>query len=310
MMKWIERFLLPALLLLSLTVACSARNGHLIPLGVDNEEETILASQPRLVTFSQLQADPDAFRDRLIRVSGSLLKAGPPDCLPYSGPASEWALIAEELRLDATGFEREVSMLGEGLPMTVDGYFRLYEGALGCGKTAPDGSAWTLQVLKIAQPNPLVASVPQPGGFTSVNAAPVVPAISPGTTATPANQVTTPAVATAEGTAEVTATGSGLAIPTATPIPGAATRTPIPTASFTPAATSRFTATPTSTPRPGTPTSVPTPTPRSTSLPGSTPTHSPTATTSPYPGPGTPTPTATPTIEGYPGQPTATPSYP
>ena len=115
-----------------------------------------MSGQAQLVTFSELQADPESFQNRLVRVSGSLLKLPPPGCLPYSGPGIEWALIAEELRLDAIGFERVISLLTNGLPMTVDGFFRLYEGPLGCGKGAPDGSAWYLEVIQIVQPNPLV----------------------------------------------------------------------------------------------------------------------------------------------------------
>jgi hypothetical protein len=316
MMTLTKRFLLPAFLLLTLTVACSSRDGHLIPLDPGNGEETILAGQPQLVTFSQLQADPDAFRDRLIRVSGSLLKAGPPPCLPYSGPAAEWALIAEELRLDATGFEQAVSMLDSGLPMTVDGFFRLYEGALGCGKAAPDGSTWTLEVLKVVQPNPIVAAGPrrQTGEVTSLPASPVAPVIEPVVSATPAGPATMSPNATPDLTSVATSTAPGQSIPTATatPIPGAVTRTPIPTASNTPAATSRFTATPTFTPLPGTPPSAPTPTPTTTPVPGLTPTRTPTATIGPYPGSGTPTATATatPTVQGYPAEPTTTPGYP
>ncbi|MGD2077361.1 MAG: hypothetical protein PVH18_03210 [Chloroflexota bacterium] len=295
-------------LLLPFFVACSARNGQLKPLRPGEEGELLIVAQPQLVTFSQLQDDPDSFRDRLIRVSGSLLKAPLPDCVPYSGPAIEWALISEELRLDATGFERAISMLDNGLSMTVDGMFRLYEGPLGCGKAAPDGSAWFLEVIKIVQPNPLVASGIPSGGLPAGATTPGMPVVPPGSTATATGQVTPPGTPGPGGTPTMTPTGLASAIPTATstPGPGTITATSIPTASPSPSATSRFTPTPTRTPLPGTPTVTPTPT--STLGPGSTPT--PTPTVDQYPGPGTPT--ATPTSDGYPPLPptTLTPGYP
>jgi hypothetical protein len=39
--------------------------------------------------------------------------------------------------------------------MTVEGYWRLYEGPLGCGKNAPRAAIWYLEVLRIVEPNPL-----------------------------------------------------------------------------------------------------------------------------------------------------------
>lgn len=310
MKKLIRRILFLLIVILPLSVACAGRSGQLKPLDPGGEGEVILAGQPQLVTFSQLQEDPDAFQDRLVRVSGSLLKASPPNCAPYSGPAVEWALIAEALRLDAVGFERAVDVLDNDLPMTVDGFFRLYEGALGCGKAAPDGSAWFLEVIRIVQPNPLIASGLQPGGLISAAITPGGPGEPSGSTVTPAIQETVPVAGTPGGTPTLTPTGSTSPVPTATdtPAPGTITLTSIPTASPTPSATSRFTATPTRTPLPGTATSTPTPTPTPTPAPGSTTTPTPTATIDQYPGGGTPTPT--PTGEAYLSQPTSTPGYP
>lgn len=313
MNRSIGKVLLPAILLLPLLVACARAGGQLKPLGPGGEGEVILAGQPQLVTFSELQADPEAFQDRLIRVSGTLLKAAPPSCVPYSGPAVEWALIAEELRLDAVGYERAVSMLDDGLPMTVDGFFRLYEGALGCGKAAPDGSAWFLQVIQIVQPNPLIASGLPPGGLVVANGTPAGLSAGFGTPSsgvvTPGG-LTPPGSETPGGTPGMTPTGLTSPIPTATetPLPGTVIATPIPTASTTPSATSRFTPTPTRTPLPGTATITLTPTRTPTLAPGSTPTATPTV--DQYPGPGTPTPTRTPTRLGYPPPPSVTPSYP
>jgi hypothetical protein len=307
MKRSIRQVILLAILLLPLLVACATRGGQLKPLAPGGEGDVILAGQPQLVTFSQLQTDPEAFQNRLIRVSGTLLKASPPACVPYSGPAIEWALIAEELRLDAVGFERAVSMLDDSLPMTVDGFFRLYEGALGCGKAAPDGSAWYLEVIQIVQPNPLIASGLPQGGLITLSGTPVGSGASSGGIGGPAGQAP-PGNETPGATPATTPTGLTSPIPTSTTVvlPGTGTATSIPTASSMPSATSRFTLTPTRTPLPGTTTITPTPTRASTIVPGSTPT--PTPTVDQYPGPGTPTPT--PTSQGYPSPPSVTPSYP
>jgi len=278
-----------ATVLLPLLVACSTQDGQLKPLRPGEEGGMLLAAQPQLVTFSQLQADPEAFQDRLLRVSGSLFKAPLPDCVPYSGPLIEWALIADALRLDAVGFENAVGLLLDGAPMTVDGIFRLYEGPLGCGKAASDGTAWYLEVLRIVQPNPLVASAPQPGGIIPSSATPGGPIVPPGSTATPTSQITPPTSGTPGIVPTTTSTGTPPVVPTATATPGlgTVTVTSFPTAS----STSQFTPTPSRLPI------TPTPTPTSAQgTPGATPT--PTATVDQYPGPGTPTATAT--VDGYP----------
>ena len=289
-----RRYFSIVLLLLPAFVACTQRAGQLNPLRPDGSDELLLAAQPQLVTFSELQADPEAFQDRLIRVSGTLLKLPPPECLPKSGPAVAWALIADELRLDAVGFERIISLSNDDLPMTVDGFFRLYEGPLGCGKEAPDGSAWFLEVIQIVQPNPLVGagrpsgsigfSTVPPGGLGPTPGGPLLPTPS-----------TAPGTGTPSGVPTMTPTGETPSPPTATVEGGIPRATSIPTATATGEATSELTPTPTPTPLPGTTTATPTVTRGS----GPTRTPTPTATRDPYIGP--PTPTATPTLDGYPG---------
>jgi hypothetical protein len=295
--KMRKKIILLATFLLPLFVACSGRDGQLKPLRPGTEGELLLAAQPQLVTFTQLQEDPEAFQNRLLRVSGSLFKLPPPDCVPYSGPIIEWALIADALRLDAVGFENAVGLLVDGMPMTVDGTFRLYEGPLGCGKAAADGTGWYLEVLRIVQPNPLVASAPKPGGIIPNTTTPGVPIVPPGSTATPTGQTTPPITGTAGLVPTATATGTQPVVPTATVTPGpgtvTATSTPtgLPTVSVTPQLT------PTPSPLPGTPTVTPT------SVQGTT-VPTPTPTVGQYPAPNTPT--ATPTVNGYPGPATVT----
>jgi hypothetical protein len=266
----------------------------------------IIASQPQLVTFDELQEDPEAYQDELIRVTGSFFRLPPPECLLYTGPGTSWSLISDNLRLDALGFEQSLQLVRPGIELTVDGIFRKYEGPLGCGKRPPEGIAWFLETTQIVQPNPLARVIgtvesdlppifppllgsPTPPGTIppNVTANPTfgISPTPPGTvpTATPSPAVTI--IGTATATAIAT---SGTQIPTATPSPsstsgsGTATVTPLPTPTSGPGTT---TPVPTSTVQP---TPGPTQPPLSTSTPGG------------YPIPTPPTPTSSPT--GYPGK--------
>jgi hypothetical protein len=111
---------------------------------------------PVAVTFTELNADPLAFLNLPITVSGSFIKLDPPSCPRFTGPNPQWALVSEDLQLEAKGFERIVQILSPGTNMAIEGIWRLYQGPLGCGKGPPVGSAWYLQVQRIVQPNPLV----------------------------------------------------------------------------------------------------------------------------------------------------------
>ena len=58
-----QRKLLIILFLLPLLAACSERDGQLKPLRPSGDGDLLLAAQPQLVTFSELQDDPEAFQD-------------------------------------------------------------------------------------------------------------------------------------------------------------------------------------------------------------------------------------------------------
>jgi len=253
-----------------------------------------LDSEPAVLTFAELNADPDAYRDRRIQVAGDYASVPPPDCTPYSGPAIRWSLVAEELQLNAVGFENVLRLLAEGTPMTVTGIWRLYSGPVGCGKAPPDANVWFLAVDQIVEPNPLFGE----GGVMLT-----VVAGSPLATLPPLD-LTAPTV---EATPTLTATA-----PLASPDAPVATAPPLPTIG----AAATATATPTTTATVTTPGAGGTPTPTSTPTPTGTPGPSPTAGPSPTPSatieggetttPGIPTATTDP--NGYPGG--GTPGYP
>ena len=115
-----------------------------------------ISSQPVIVTFAQLNEDPFALINRTIRVTGSYTPLDLPRCDgSYSGPHIVWALIAEELQLDARGFEQIMALVPPGTNLTIEGIWRHYEGPHGCGKEPPTATVWYLEVSRIVQPNPL-----------------------------------------------------------------------------------------------------------------------------------------------------------
>lgn len=291
------------IILISLA-ACSGREGQLKPLATSVLSGQSFDTEPELVTFAQLEANPEQYQDRLIRVTGNFLHLAPPECYPYLSYGAEWSLVSEALRLDALGFEDLMRLVAEGLTVTVDGFFRLYQGPLGCGKTAPLATAWYLQTLRIVQPNPLVRTEGENGfGVVLISPTPFGTLLPPGTI--PGLTITPGGTAVQTGVPTGTPTIFGTMIPTSTgTITPTGTRltTGTPGPSPTPSVTGTITVTPvgspslTATAGPGTATATSGPRPTQPPLPTS------------YPG----FPTATSTISPYPPQvPTSEPTgYP
>ena len=286
------------LLLAGLVLVVSAlvnRNGRpLYPnLPTFTPPAATLTGELAVLTFAELNADPDAYRDRRIQVAGDFASVPPPTCTPHAGPSIRWSLVAEELQLNAVGFENVLRLLAEGTPMTVTGIWRLYSGPAGCGKAPPDANVWFLAVDQIVEPNPL---------FGEGGAMLTVVAGSPLATLPPLDLT----VPTATATPTLTAT-----VPLAPPdAPLATTPAVLPTIGAAATATPTTTATLATPGTAGTPT--PTPTPTQTGTPGPSPTAGPSPTPSATIEGGATTepgiPTATPGGTGYPGE--GTPSYP
>jgi hypothetical protein len=247
-------------------------------------------SQAILVTFDELNANPHAFRDQRIHVTGGYTPLPKPDCPNYKGVVIRWALVSNSLQLNGYGFEDVLQMLPADTMLTVEGIWRLFEGTAGCGKGAPRETIWYLQVERILQPNPLFGLGPVLSEDTS------------GTLNVPTPEAPTPS--TAEGTAVPELTPSGTPTITGTP-------TIVLTVSLTPSPSATLTLTPdglTLTPSSSTVTSTPNPlaSPTATgtipSTAPATPQTTPGAPTPTVPGLGTSTPGPSPTPGGgYPG---------
>lgn len=251
----------------------------------------LISREPENVTFSQLNEDPIAYIGRLVQVSGNPILLTLPTCSPYSGPTIRWGLVGEELQLNGRGYEQIMRQVSPDAFLTLKGIWRLYDGPLGCGKGAPSGLVWYLDVTQIVAPNPLPL---RDGSLLNIPVQPADPlaTLAPAPTHDPSQPTATPTLPTPAGTPSSSATPTvavgvpGTATPTATPDPNR-TNTPTPANTPTPTATN----TPNGlTPNTPTPTVSPTPTPTITN--GGQPPPPPPATATPgsYGGPPAPPP--------------------
>ena len=230
-----------------------------------------MSRQPAAVSFLALDANPAQHRNQLIRVTGAFTSLPEPPCEPYKGPAIDWALVDRDLRLDVQGYSRVMHLVPEGTSVTVDGFWQLYEGPVGCGKEPPRLTLWYLRAVQLVAPNPLPQLAALPEQPTEPEEA-GSPTPTPEESGTPTPEATPSPTATATGaTPTPQLTASPAATPEETPTEGAETATATPQGEDTPEVSP--TATPTQEGEEGTP------------PPGETPTPS------DYPGPPDPTET-------------------
>ncbi|MEW5985970.1 MAG: hypothetical protein AB1791_05000, partial [Chloroflexota bacterium] len=184
MVKQYCRSLWTVIALVIIVAACQARPGQLGPPRPTAEGGVVILGQPATVDFTSLNANPERYQDQFIRASGAYLPLPLPGCAPNHGPHTGWALVADGLRLDAAGYEWLLPLIPEGLPLVVDGFWRRYQGPLGCGKGAPAGLAWYLETARIVEPNPLAQTGVEAVGPPAVATAP--PSLLPTSTPPPA----------------------------------------------------------------------------------------------------------------------------
>ncbi|WP_374687264.1 hypothetical protein [Promineifilum sp.] len=285
--------LLGGLAVVALTLASPGNRGLFPNLPTFTPLAAEITSEAELIGFAELNADPAAFRDRRIQVSGVYTPVEVPDCRPFAGPVVRWSLVDEELQLNAIGFENVLPLLDDGTEMTIAGIWRVYQGPLGCGKEPADDELWYLAVDQILEPNPLFGAG---GSSLTVVAGSPQPTLPPLDLALPTPAATTALTATETlpPTASLAPTlPFGLTMTSTPTIPVSGTPSPTVTVGATGTlGTPAGTGTPTLTVTPG-----PSPTPSPTLSGSETATlEIPTATTE---GPGYPIP-PTSTTEGYP----------
>ncbi len=277
----------PLVLLLALT-GCGRDDDATLPSPASLTAEAVTTAVPLL----DLAVDPAAYEDQWVQVSGQygLLPIPPCDAAVHLPPAT-WSLIDRGVVVRMAGMENVLRPLAsDGQTVVVEGYWRRWEGRVGCGTAAFPSTVWYLQVRSILSPNPLVRATFTPMGAIAAATLPSPGTPLPSPTAVPSTATSTPSgggVSTPTATATrpvsplATPTGPFSPLPTLSP-PASPTLIPSGTVlpTFTPQADATGPSSPIATPQPTTSgTASPTTTPQATAT--STRTPTPSATSAP-----------------------------
>ncbi len=162
-MKWY--FTIPLLLMLvAVSAACRRTEEPDEKVGGTFVAEFVSAEP---VSLSDLAANPAAYRDKRIQITGEfqpLAQLACADSNPRPGPAT-WSVVAEGWVAQAgSKFEDISKLLPTGLTVTAEGTWRLWSGAIGCGKRAENVEMWYLEVTELLEPRPLVSMTLTPSG--------------------------------------------------------------------------------------------------------------------------------------------------
>lgn len=246
-----QRTLIWFLILFLLLVGCRPQ-GSFKPERAEETPAGDLVRRPLVVSFEELDANPRAFQNRLLRVTGELLQVDPLPCAQVNGPAPQWALINQDLRLNGRGFGPILELVPEASQLTVDGFWRRYRGPLGCGKEPAADTLWYLEAIRLVQPNPfpgiveLLPTGPAPATIEPLESPSPSPTATATATGTPTPTMTATVTGTPPTTTPPTTEGEVTATQTLTPSPSATLR-PGETTTATPSATASSTPSPTAT---------------------------------------------------------------
>ncbi len=164
-----QRNLIFGLVLVTLLIACSgSQRPTPTPFAESNGTAAADSSAtPQNVTLADLAADPEAYTDSLVTITGHYRRLPLLVCEtdPHPSPAT-WQLEGEDGSLIAVGgFDSQVrSLLPTDLTMTVAGVWQQFEGPVGCGKSATTVQLWYLKVSDILSPSPIARVTLTPTG--------------------------------------------------------------------------------------------------------------------------------------------------
>ncbi|MCA9918555.1 MAG: hypothetical protein KC445_11420 [Anaerolineales bacterium] len=226
-----SRHLIFLLVLLTFFAGCSGDERPTpTPFSEDGIVEETPSGAPLEISISDLAADPEAYADTLVRISGKFRRLPLLVCEndPHPAPAT-WQLVAEDGSLVALGgFDSQVrSLLPNDLTMTASGIWQLFDGPVGCGKSASSTQIWYLKVSDIVSPSPIARVTLTPTGSGSQIAATGGEGDGDGDTAvsTPDENGNLPPTATSADGSAPNSTPTSASNPTQ-PSGGSATQTP------------------------------------------------------------------------------------
>jgi hypothetical protein len=149
--------------------ACQGIDGAFGPISPTPTQIGVVNRPPVPVNFETLHSDPFIFVDRFVQVTGRYAPPRQLICSRQRGPSIDWFLISDGLEMNMSGFGSVVTIAPEQAFFTLDGIWRQYDGPVGCAKEPKQETVWYLEVVRIVDPNPLVAST------NSLNGVAVIP---------------------------------------------------------------------------------------------------------------------------------------
>lgn len=155
-----QRYFIFLTVLLTLFIACTAEKRPTpTPFAEDGAvEQTPEPATSLAISITDLAADPEAFANRVVEITGRYQRLPLLICETDAQPApATWQLQAEDGSIiDVGGFDSQLrSLLPDDLTLTVRGVWQLFEGPVGCGKNAATTQIWYLQVSDILSPSPI-----------------------------------------------------------------------------------------------------------------------------------------------------------
>ncbi|MEM8856889.1 MAG: hypothetical protein AAGD96_01125 [Chloroflexota bacterium] len=149
--------------------ACQYQDAAFGPIFPTPTHIGVVSRPPIPVDFVTLNSDPELFLDRQIQVSGTYLPLREPVCNRQRGPQVDWYLISDGLEMNVSGYGSIVSLTPEQSFFTIEGIWRVYRGASGCAKEPTQETVWYLDIIRIVDPNPIVAQAIPQGAVTVIS---------------------------------------------------------------------------------------------------------------------------------------------
>lgn len=188
-----KSFLLYFLILALCLTACGQEKVTTTPTPFDMGRTAVAivsSGRPTTVPLAEVAADPESFAGQFLQLSGSYQHLPLLVCNgeAHHSPAG-WLLVAndqteaetgdapesEVVMVAAGGFDSQLrTLIVTGTPLTVNGFWRFWEGPVGCGKQAVPRQVWYLRVTEIVAPAQL-ARVTVAGSTQSLGEETAVP---------------------------------------------------------------------------------------------------------------------------------------
>lgn len=209
----------------------------------------VISALAQPITIGMLAADPDQYLGQLLQLTGQFQRQPRLVCAaaPHPSPPS-WGLVADGYLAYVQGFAQVNEVAAPGLMITVQGFWRYWEGEVGCGTEVVPQELYYLELTQILAPSPItratLTSLPDiiagigtvPGDTAELPGAPtavpgLLTATPPPSFPTPLPEPLTPTLTPAINTPTPSATpGNGTPSPTpANGSPTPATPLPLPT---------------------------------------------------------------------------------